>query len=109
MKQKKFKLFRKHGPSAKMEEFKLVSGIFNPAEGADVLLSLINYKIKYHSVRLLSLKTDQKADIQNSENRITELKQTKARITELLIAAKDNGTLLEISSSICVKNSVVEN
>jgi hypothetical protein len=84
----------------------LVEGEFTPVEAADVLLSLINYKIKFHSVQILNLKGMENEAIKKSEKRISELKKAKKNVTQLILKARKKGEKIEINSiiSITTKN-----
>ncbi|MEX0316264.1 MAG: hypothetical protein AB3N18_18935 [Allomuricauda sp.] len=82
------------------ESFLLVEGMFSPAEAADVLLSLINDKVKFHTVQLLNLNESNGEDSLNSKNRIQQLKQAKQEITETILEARNQGNLLKIHSTI---------
>ncbi|NAY91998.1 hypothetical protein GTQ34_08710 [Muricauda sp. JGD-17] len=81
-------------------EVSLVEGEFEPAESAEVLLSLLNYKVKFHSVRLLNLKEVKNADSENSQKRIDALKAAKQEVTKLVLEARNNGWNLQIDSTI---------
>lgn len=83
--------------------FTLVKGTFNPSEAADVLLTLINDKIKFHSIQILNLRDSADKDITYSEERIKALKATKAKITELVVQARNKGLILEINSHIDIQ------
>lgn len=82
------------------ENIKFIEGDFSPAEAADVLLSLLNDKIKFHSVKALNLRQVEKDAVCNSSDRISKLKEAKKRIEELVVAAHKNGMELSIDSSI---------
>ncbi len=81
-------------------EVSLVEGEFEPAESAEVLLSLLNYKVKFHSVRLLNLKETGTSDPEASQKRIEELKAAKQEVTKLVLEARNNGWNLQIDSTI---------
>ncbi|WP_422857887.1 hypothetical protein ACOKFD_10490 [Flagellimonas sp. S174] len=83
-------------------QVRLVEGIFEPAESADVLLSLLNYKIKFHSVQLLNLQEHDGKDLEQSEKRIEELKLAKKKVTDLVLDARNNGLVLDIRSTITI-------
>ncbi|PWL40195.1 hypothetical protein DKG77_05060 [Flagellimonas aquimarina] len=83
-----------------VESFLLIEGNFAPADAAEVLLSLLNDKIKFHTVQLLNLKDTNKIDSLNSENRINYLKQAKGRMTEIILDAQSQGEQLKIHSTI---------
>lgn len=78
----------------------LVKGTFAPSEAADVLLTLINDKIKYHSIQILNLREGSEEDIAYSEERIKALKTAKSKITDLVVEARNKDLVLEINSSI---------
>lgn len=82
------------------ESFLLIEGNFAPADAAEVLLSLLNDKIKFHTVQLLNLKDTDRVDSLNSKNRINELKQAKGRMTEIILDARTQGKQLRIHSTI---------
>lgn len=93
----------KHSTSNSADELvQLVTGTFGPAEAADVLLSLINYKIKFHSVQILNLQSHEKEAIEKSEKRIEELKIAKQKMTQLILEARKKGQNLEINSIISI-------
>ncbi len=83
--------------------FTLVKGAFSPSEAADVLLTLINDKIKFHSIQILNLREGCDKDVAYSEERIKSLKAAKAEITELVIQARNKGLVLEINSHIDIQ------
>lgn len=100
---------RKKNSNALNEEIQLIEGQFNPIEAADVLLSLIAYKIKFHNLQLLNLDHCSSVSREQSEKRITELKEAKNKITSLIMRARDEGVLLDIKSNIkitCIPKDV---
>lgn len=86
-----------------VEQIQLIEGTFNSIEAADVLLSLVTYKIKFHNLQLLGLDENNGVSKEQSEKRIAELKEAKNRITQLIMEARNSGTLLEINSNINIK------
>jgi len=90
-------------PSSASGNITLVKGSFAPSEAADVLLTLINDKIKYHSIQILNLREGSEEDIAYSEERIKALKAAKSEITEMVIEARNKGLVLEINSSIEIR------
>ena len=84
----------------------MIKGNFNAVEAADILLSMINDKIKYHTVKSLNL--NQSSEDQNySQQRIAQLRDVKRTVTELVIEANKAGHWLEIEGTvkICVKDN----
>ncbi|MEM1260624.1 MAG: hypothetical protein AAGH81_19015 [Bacteroidota bacterium] len=82
------------------EEIQLIEGTFSPIEAADVLLSLVTYKIKFHNLQLLGMDEKNGVSKEQSERRIAELKEAKSRITEIIMEARNRGTSIEIKSNI---------
>lgn len=80
---------------------KLVKGTFLPVEAAEVLLSLLAYKIKFHTVQLLGNKEEQNEnEITPSRQRIIELEKAKTMVKDLILKARDEGYELEIDGEI---------
>ncbi len=78
----------------------LIKGTFEPAEAADVLLSFVNDKIKFHTVKKLNTKDEQTTSINVIDQRIAELRAAKKEITELVLEARRTGQVLGIESTI---------
>ncbi|MGD1944742.1 MAG: hypothetical protein ACFB0A_00390 [Croceivirga sp.] len=91
-----------HHNSRVSEIIQLIDGEFTPVEAADVLLSLVAYKIKFHNLQLLNLELNPGISKEQSKRRIAELKQAKHRITKMIIDARNSGASLEINSNICI-------
>lgn len=82
------------------ENITFIEGHFSPAEAADVLLSLLNDKIKFHTVKALNLREDEKRSECASAERIKRLREAKKRVEELVVLAHRNGMELKIDSNI---------
>jgi len=78
----------------------LVTGTFSPIEAADVLLSLLTYKIKFHTVQMLSSQEKCSPNTSTSNQRIADLKNAKNTIKDLILKARDEGYELQIESTI---------
>lgn len=87
------------------DSFLLIEGLFPPAEAADILLSLLNNKIKFHTVQLLNLKDMNQSDFLNSEERIKQLREAKNKITNIILDARNEGKALKIHSTIEITKS----
>lgn len=84
------------------EVIQLIKGKFNAVEAADILLSLINEKIKYHTVK--SLKLDQyELDQSYSKERLKQLREDKKSITDLVIFANRKGLSIDIEGKVVIK------
>ncbi len=86
-----------------VERIKLIDGVFGPAEAADVLLSLINYKIKFHTVQSLNLKNGYNEYSGESEKRILQLKQAKEIVKSMVVDARNRNYEVSIESDIKIK------
>lgn len=82
------------------ENIIFIKGRFSPAEAADVLLSLINDKIKFHTVKALNLPGEAPDIDRASEERIVKLKEAKRCVEGLVLQAHRDGTELSIESAI---------
>jgi hypothetical protein len=77
-----------------------INGHFSPAEAADVLLSLLNDKIKFHRVKSLNLRNEEQGLNMSSEERIEKLKEAKKIVERLVLKAHKEGMILSIKSAI---------
>lgn len=82
------------------ESITFIEGDFSPAEAADVLLSLLNDKIKFHTVKSLNLRETEQDSVDSSTERIVRLQKAKKRVEELVVLAHKNGMELKINSTI---------
>ena len=80
----------------------LISGKFEPSGAADVLLSMINDKIRYHTVKSFKLESEIE-ESSSSKKRILELKEAKSRTIQEVQQAFKNGYQLEIEGSIVIR------
>ncbi len=82
------------------QNISFIKGFFSPAEAADVLLSILNDKIKFHSVKALNLRHEQENADGSSENRIIKLRENKKIVEQLVLDAHKNGLKLEINGTV---------
>ena len=85
------------------QTIKLVAGTFSPQNATDVLFSLINDKIKFHQLQILSLKTGINADVYWSKQRIAILKDSKDKVENLILKARNEGYKLQVEGDITIK------
>ena len=86
-----------------VEHIKLIDGIFTTTEATDVLLSIINDKIKFHTVQSLNLKTGYEENIHESEQPIFELKKSKEIVKSIVVQAHKENYEISIDSDIVIK------
>ncbi len=83
--------------------FKLVEGTYSPTDSADVLLSLIADKIKFHNLQILCLSDKKNVELIHAEKRIEELKESRKMVTDLILKARDAGYNLKIDGTIKIE------
>lgn len=81
-----------------MKELKLIKGKFYPKEAKDIIISLIDYKIKYHHSKIISLSERGIIDSKSNE-RIEELKKLRGE-SRLYFDTLDPSIPLSIESFI---------
>lgn len=86
-----------------MEKFKLVEGTFDAKDSEEILLTLIEQKIKFHELKSFSdeVKTGKKHI--ESLNKVAELNKTRAKIKEFLNSDANKSSLFNILSTINVE------
>ncbi len=86
-------------------EFQLVKGEFTAEEAGRVLFSLIQNKINYHNMEMLSqqIRFGFDGDISRSEKRVADLKKTNKSLVAFLKEAGTEGKKLEISGTFSLK------
>lgn len=80
----------------------LITGDFAPFGAADILLSLINDKMRYHQIKKLK-SPDDSTESKRSEQRIEELKEAKTLVTEAVLEAFHNGQRLDIEGNLVIR------
>lgn len=83
--------------------FKLVEGTYSPSDSAEVLLSLIADKIKFHNLQLLSLRDKESVQLEHAKRRIEELKASRKMITDVILRARDTNYQLKIDGVIKIE------
>lgn len=100
----------KHLNNDKMntKEIKLIEGVYNPEEAAEILFTVVNDKIKYHNIQINSCIERNTIGVEHSENRLVELAVAKEKISDLVNEAREKGAHLELSGEIKVNLRVNE-
>ncbi len=84
-------------------KFQLISGDFSPPDATQILLTLINSKIKYHSLESLSNEIRYDCINPNSKIRIEILQNAKKTILEFVTEAQKMGLKMQIESVVQIK------
>ncbi len=88
--------------ASSLDPVQLVGGKFSAVEAADVLISLINDKIRYHTIKTLNLNIAEE-DRSRSQKRIDNLRKAKDDIKDLVVRGSKMGKWVEINSTISIK------
>ena len=89
----------------KREEIELIKGTFSPQEAREVLLTILEDKVRFHNVKIMrgfETGTDSSA----SQLRIKELNASRKRVHQLVDQAIENSTDLAINATITITASV---
>jgi hypothetical protein len=86
-----------------MDDHKLISGEFNTEEAREILLNLIDSKIKFHTLKNFSAEERFGKKDPSSIKRLAELKELRAEILRLLINNEGGDFVYKISSTIKIE------
>ncbi|RLQ21055.1 hypothetical protein DWB85_14245 [Seongchinamella sediminis] len=85
------------------ESYRLVDGIFEPAQATEVLMTLIDDKIRFHQRNNLSSKERCGKPDTASLRRVDELRRCKADLVQRIEAAERAGQRLAINCAIAIE------
>ncbi|HOZ51164.1 MAG TPA: hypothetical protein PLU17_04865 [Chitinophagaceae bacterium] len=85
------------------QTFKLIDGVFNSKDAKEILLSIIDNKINFHSHRVFSKDIRFGTLDDFSANRIQELKQARAEIVDLIQDSEEKNTQMILHSNISIE------
>ncbi|WP_010181839.1 hypothetical protein [Aquimarina agarilytica] len=86
------------------QKINLIDGVFTPQEASDVLMALIDEKINYHKIKILSItEGDLNNECAYDVTRIDKLKEEKQLTKDFLRLAKATNEHLEINATIEIK------
>ena len=71
--------------------FTLVKGSYSPDDAKEILMNLIQSKIQFHNIRKLSSFEKSGSRDEKSEDRISDLKETRKEILEILKSSDEKG------------------
>lgn len=86
-----------------IDTIKLIDGEYTPQEAASILLAVIEEKIKYHNIHILSHEERFNVSNESSIKRLKELKQSREEICQLVELAKSDNKRLKIKSNINIE------
>lgn len=71
--------------------FTLVQGSYSPDDAKEILMNLIQSKIQFHNIRKLSSFEKSGSMDEISEDRISDLKEARKEILDMLKASEEKG------------------
>lgn len=87
----------------KQKAFRLIDGEFAPSDARNILFTLVNSKINFHSMESFGISIRTGGDTSFHEKRIKELAQTNIDIKEMMDYANENKLRLKIKGTIEIK------
>lgn len=85
------------------QTYKLIDGEFDPSEAWNILFTLVNSKINFHSMESFGIAIRTSGDTSFHEKRIKELMQTNKDIKKLMDFATEKKLRLKINAAIEVE------
>jgi len=85
------------------EPYKLIDGVFAASEAREVLSELLNFKINFHHMKNFSSEERFQKPDQHSNERLQDLKNTRAQLMALIEQAEEKNLKVKIDSKIFVE------
>ncbi len=89
----------------KERQFNLVAGIFTPADAKEILISLIDEKIRFHNLKILSHQERFGVDDRSHVKRFNQLIKTKSQIQKMIATFEKKNKSLVINSKILIDST----
>jgi hypothetical protein len=87
------------------ETLTLIEGTFLPSDAKEILMNIFYEKIKFHQIKDISSLEKTGVHCQQSQTRISKLKDDSNRMKEILNKAESQSKKLVISSKILISFS----
>lgn len=84
-------------------QFKIINSTYKGAEAQEVLLSLLNDKIRFLEHQIFGREVRFGEDMEHLKRRVKELCAAKLEVREVIERAKVSGDLLEISCDVHIQ------
>lgn len=81
----------------------LIKGEFEATDAAEIVLTLLRNKIKFHQSQIFSFEERGIGDIEYSKQRVKELQQAKNDLTDVLVEARQENKRVTIISDINIE------
>ncbi|MEY4604250.1 MAG: hypothetical protein RIT43_1542 [Bacteroidota bacterium] len=86
-----------------MEAFNLIEGEFTSDEALEILMNLINEKIRFHEVQSLTKIEMGISGLEKHKDRIEYLKKTRSRLKEIMEQASKNNCLVALNAEVTIQ------
>jgi hypothetical protein len=86
-----------------MKDLNLIEGVFATSDAKKILFALIDSKLRYHNVKLVSNNKRFGIMDSNSEERIVYLKNAKKQLQEVIELAEAKNKKVAIHSSVRIE------
>lgn len=86
------------------EELNFIKGLFSTVEAKDILLNLIDNKIKFHNQKTFSEIERFGIKNEDSNTRINELLTSRSRIIDFIAKCQENNEEISIHSQISIES-----
>ncbi len=87
------------------QRIKLIEGTFTPQEAREILITMINDKIRFHQVKEAS-GAEHGVDASHSSQRIRELKNEATRVQDMMMEAEQLGVRVELHATVHITEPV---
>jgi len=82
------------------QDYSIIDGTFMPGDASRILLGIINDKINYHNLEILSIRERFNGDVSHSIKRIDELTEIREELRRVLAIATDNEMEVRVKCSL---------
>jgi len=88
-------------PEVKIQNIKLIEGMFTPSEASDILHTILDKKINFHKIQMLKTTEGNEEDpCHRDSGRLEQLLAEKERLVEILREVRSSGKKLKIDAKI---------
>ena len=81
----------------------LIKGEFKATDAAEIVLTLLHNKNKFHQSQIFSFEERGTGDIEYSKQRVKELQQAKNDLTDILVEARQENKRVTVTSDINIE------
>lgn len=85
------------------KQFKLIAGVFSPTDAKEILISLINEKIRFHNLKILTHQERFGVEDNGHTKRLKQLIKSKDQIQKLIESCEKKKKSLVINSTIVIE------